>query len=311
MPRAIWSGSIAFGLVNVPVKLYSAIEEKDLRFHFLHRKDDARIGYEKVCKKEGKPVPDNEIVKAYETSKGKYVYLEDDDFEAAEGKRHRTIEITDFVAYDEIDPIYFERTYFLGPAEGAEKVYALLVKAMDASGLAAVATYVMRGKQQLGCLRIREDVITLEKMHFADEVRPIDEIKVKNVKVAKQELAMATELIERFTGRFDIGKYRDEYRAALLRMVKAKARGKEIHVDREPEEAEPLDLLEALRASVAAHTGRGSGKNGTKNGRKSAEGDRNDLEALPKAELVKLAKRDGMTGYSTMNKRQLVRALDR
>ena len=131
MPRAIWSGSLLFGLVNVPVQMFSAIDEKDLRFHLLHRKDDSRIGYEKFCKKEGKPVPDDEIGTAYEVSKGKYVYLEDEDFEAAEPKGYRTFDLSDFVPLDEIDPIYLDRTYYLAPAEGGEKVYAVLARAMD------------------------------------------------------------------------------------------------------------------------------------------------------------------------------------
>src|SRR5918995_6059734 len=161
MPRAIWSGSISFGLVNVPVRMYSAIQEQDLHFHLLHVKDDSRIGYEKICKKEERPVPDDEIVKAYEVEDGEYVYVTDEDFEAAEGESLRTIDICDFVPYDEIDPIYFERTYFLGPADGADKVYRLLLKAMEDSGLAAIAKYVMRDKQNLGCLRVRDGVITL------------------------------------------------------------------------------------------------------------------------------------------------------
>jgi DNA end-binding protein Ku len=138
--RAIWTGSISFGLVNVPVRMYSAIDERDVRFHLLHEKDDSRIGYDKVCKKEGKPVPDDEIVKGYEVSEGKYVYLTDEDLEAAAGESYRSIDIQDFVDADEVDPIYFERTSYLGPAEGAEKPYALLVRAMEESGLVGIVT---------------------------------------------------------------------------------------------------------------------------------------------------------------------------
>ena len=208
MPRAIWTGAISFGLVNVPVRMYGGIAEHKLQFHYLHEKDDARIGYEKVCKKEEKPVPDSEIVKAFEYRKGEYVYMTDEDFEAAgaEAEGFKTIDIRDFVPYDEIDPIYFERTYYLGPAEGGEKVYRLFLRAMEDSGLAAIAKYVMRDKQNLGCLRVREGVITLEKMYFADEIRPIDEIKPKAAKVAKQELEMARQLIESLSGSFAPGK---------------------------------------------------------------------------------------------------------
>src|ERR671915_1279295 len=151
MPRAIWSGAISFGLVNVPVRMYSAIDEQDVHFHLLHAKDGSRIGYEKVCKKEGKPVPDEEIVKAFEYEKGEYVRMTDEDFEAAEvDTGHKTIDIRDFVPYDEIDPIYFERTYYLGPQDGGERVYALLARAMERSGLAAVASYVFHDREHLG-----------------------------------------------------------------------------------------------------------------------------------------------------------------
>src|SRR5919201_4014091 len=164
MPRSLWSGSIVFGLVNAPVRLYSAIDEHKLHFHYLHRKDDSPIGYEKYCKQEDKPVPDKEIGKAFEVSKGEYVYLEDEDFAAARVDGYKTMEISDFVPYEEIDPIYFEKTFYLGPQEGAEKVYSLLVQAMENSGLAALGTYVMRDREHLGCLRVRDGALTLEKM---------------------------------------------------------------------------------------------------------------------------------------------------
>ena len=180
--------------------------------------------------------------------------MEDEDFEAAEGDRYRTIEISDFVPYEEIDPIYFERTYYVGPDDRAEKVYVLLRKAMEASGLAAVATYVMRSKQQLGCLRVRDGVIILEKMYFADEVRPTEDIEVTGVSVGKRELKMAAELIERFTGRFDIAKYRDEYREALLGVIKAKNAGEDVHVDRRDREPQTEDLLEAPTGEYPAST---------------------------------------------------------
>ncbi len=261
MPRAIWSGSISFGLVNAPVKMFSAIDEHNLELHLVHEKDGSRIGYEKICKKEGKEVSDDEIVKAYELRDGELVYLTDEDFKVAEEEAYRTIEIVEFVPHDEIDPIAFQRTYYLGPAPGAEKVYALLVKAMDASGLSAVAQYVFRNRQQLGCLRVRDGVLTLENMYFADEIRPSKGIAPKGAKVSKSELEMAEALIDRFTSsRFDHGKYEDEYRKRLLKVVKKKQKGEEIQAA-PAEEREPApDLMEALRASVeAAQKGRRSG----------------------------------------------------
>jgi DNA end-binding protein Ku len=249
-PRAIWSGAISFGLVNVPVRMYSAIEEKDLHFHLLHRADDSRIGYEKICKKEGKPVPDDEIAKAYEISKGEYVYVEEEDFAAAAIQGYKTIDITDFVPYEEIDPIYFEKTTYLGPQNGGEKVYSLLVKAMEDSELAAIASYVMREKQQLGCLRVRKGVLTLERMYFADEIRPIDEIKPQRARVSSEELEMAATLIERFSGHFKPERYKDTYRQSLLKVIRAKQKGKEVHVETPAKPEEAPDLLTALRASL-------------------------------------------------------------
>jgi DNA end-binding protein Ku len=307
VPRSIWSGSISFGLVNVPVKMYSALDEQDLHFHLLHVKDDSRIGYEKVCKKEDKPVPDDEIVKAYEFGKGEYVYVTDDDLRAAEGKAHKTIEIEDFVPYEEIDPIYFEKTYYLGPAEGAEKVYALMAKAMDESGLAAIGKYVMRDKQHLGCLRIRERAIVLEKMFFADEIRPVDEIKPKNASVGKHELEMASELIDRFAGSFKPEKYEDTYRKDLLKVIRAKRKGKEIHIEpRRQEDEEPVDILAALRASL--ETARGSRRSKRRTSSRRSDGD-GDLGAMTKAELENRAKKAGLSGYSKLSKDELMEAL--
>jgi DNA end-binding protein Ku len=275
MPRAIWSGTISFGLVSAPVKMYSAIAEHSLELHLVHEKDGSRIGYEKVCKKEGKEVPDDEIVKAYELN-GKLVYLTDDDFAAAEEDAYRTIEILEFVPHEEIDPIVFARTYFLGPDQGSEKVYALLVKAMGESGLAGIASYVFRNRQQLGCLRVREGVLTLENLYFADEIRPSKGIAPKGVKVGKDELDMATALIDRFTkSRFDHGKYEDEYRKQLLSVVRKKARGKEVTPAPREEPEEPPDLMEALRESVAAaKKARGARRQARRNGGAKRKGRR-------------------------------------
>jgi DNA end-binding protein Ku len=264
MPRAIWSGSIAFGLVNAPVKMYAAIDEHNLELHLVHEKDGSPIGYEKVCKKEGKAVPADEIVKAYEVSDGDLVYLTDEDFKAAEEDSYRTIEILAFVPRDEIDPIAFKRTYYLGPADGAEKVYALLVKAMENSELSAVARYVFHDRQQLGTLRIREGVITLENMYFADEIRPTKGIAPsRKPRVDKQELDMAETLIERFTSSFRHDQYDDEYRKRLLKIVKRKQKGEEIHAEAPVEEREePTDILDALRASVEAARSSSASSNG-------------------------------------------------
>jgi DNA end-binding protein Ku len=255
MPRAIWSGSISFGLVNIPVRMFSAVAEHKLHFNLVHRTDDGPIGYEKVCKLEDKPVPDDEIVKAFEVAKGKLVQLEDEDFEAAQVKGSRTFDISDFVAVEEIDPIYFERSYYLAPRDGSEKVYTLFVRAMEDAGLVAVGTFVMRDREYLGCLRIRDGVITLERMHFADEIRPANELRPPRARINKQELEMAASLIDRFKGSFDPSKYKDTYTDRLLELIKRKQRGDEVHVAAEPEPEETPDLMEALRASIEARSG--------------------------------------------------------
>ncbi len=255
MPRPIWSGTISFGLVTVPVRMFGAISEHKLRFRLLHREDEGPIGYEKVCKLDGRPVPEDEIVKAYELKKGEFVYVEDEDFEAAQAEGGHAFEITDFVAVEEIDPIYFEHSYFLAPQDGGEKVYTLLVRAMEDADLAAIGTFVMRDREHLGCLRIRDGLITLERMYFADEIRPADELRPKRARVTKEELEMAASLIERFQGSFDPSKYSDTYTDRLVDVIRRKQRGEEVHeaIEAEPEQAP--DLMDALRASLDAHKG--------------------------------------------------------
>ena len=307
MPRSLWTGSITFGLVNVPVRIYSAIEEHKLHFHFLHTKDDSPIGYQKVCKKEDKPVPDDEIVKAFEYSKGEYVVMEDEDFEAAQAAGYKTIDISDFVPYEQVDPIFFAKTYYVGPQEGAEKVYSLLVQAMEDSELAAVTKFVMRDKQHLGLLRIRQGVITLEQLYFADEIRSIKEIKASKRKVGRSEIQMAQELIESFTGEWKPGQYKDTYRNELMKVIRAKRKGKEIHRAPEVEEQEPPDLMEALRQSLeAAQSGRRPKRRARHNGGSSSS---DGLKDLSKSELEERAKKADIRGRSSMSKDELADAL--
>ncbi len=253
MPRAIWSGTISFGLVSVPVRMFAAVSEHKLHFNLLHRKDESPIGYEKVCKLEDKAVPDSEIVKAYEIAKGEFVYVEDEDFEAARAEGGHAFDIEQFVPIEQIDPIYFEHSYYLAPQDGGEKVYALLVKAMDEAGLAAVGTFVMRDREYLGCLRIRDRVIALERMYFADEIRPPDDLRPSGARVNKQELEMAASLIDRFRGEFDPSHYKDTYTDRLLDVIRRKRKGEEVHAAPEVEPDEAPDLMEALRASLEAH----------------------------------------------------------
>jgi DNA end-binding protein Ku len=299
MPRAIWTGSISFGLVNVPVRLYSAISEHKLHFHLVHEPDRSPIGYQKVCKLEDKPVPDDEVVKAFAFEPGEYVLMEDEDFEAARAEGYRTIEITDFVPYEQVDPIYFARTYYLGPENGGEKVYSLLLRALEHSALAGIAKFVMRDRQYLGALRVRAGVITLEQLYFADEIRPVDEIKPAKTKVSKEELAMAEQLIENFADDFKPEKYKDTYRDALCKIIRAKRAGKEVRAIAPDEEEAPPDLLEALRASIEAAGG----------ARSRRDGARRDLSSLSKAELDERARKAKVPGRSKMSKDELIEAL--
>jgi DNA end-binding protein Ku len=251
MPRPLWSGSISFGLVHVPVRMYSAVREHKLHFHFVHEKDSSPIGYQKVCKAEGKPVPDDEVVKAFEYTKGKYVFMDDEDFEQAQVEGYKAIDVTDFVPAEEIDPIYFAKTYFLGPGDGAEKVYSLLVQALEDTDLVAIAKFVMRERQHLGALRVRDGVLTLEQLYFADEIQPVDEIKPSKQRIGKEELAMARQLVESGTTAWKPERYKDTYQAELKAAIEAKRKGKEVHRAAEiDEDEEPIDLMEALRASV-------------------------------------------------------------
>jgi DNA end-binding protein Ku len=298
-PRAIWTGTISFGLVNVPVRLYSAIRDHTLHFHYVHANDDSRIGYEKICKAEGKPVPDDEIVRAIEYEKGEYVYMTDEDFDAAKVGGFRTIDIRDFVPYEQVDPILFRHTYFVGPQEGSERVYALLRRAMEDSGLAAIAKFNMRDRQNLGCIRVREGLLTLEQMYFADEVRSVEEVRPEDDEVDKRELEMAAQLIDSFTGDFDATKYRDSYRDTLCEIIEAKRKGKEVHLAPAEEPEEPTDLMAALRASIQAAQGRRATP-------AAADG---DLDELSKGELYERAKAADIPGRSQMSREELLDAL--
>jgi DNA end-binding protein Ku len=290
--------------------MYAAIDEQDLSFHFVHESDGSRIGYQKVCKAEDRPVDDDEIVKAYELEDGSLVYMSEQDFEAAESEGFRAIEVVDFVPYEQIDPIYFERTFYLGPQDGAEKVYELFVEALQHAGLAAVARYVFHDRQQLGCLRVRDGVITLEKMYFADEVRPLDGIRPeRRPRVDERELDMALSLVDRFATDFDITRYEDEYRARLLKIIEQKRKGKQVRAPRPEEPEATVDLVAALRESLErVKRGRGS-RSSTGSRRRAAASD--DLTRRTLEELRQIARERGIRGHSRMKKAELAEAVRR
>ncbi len=250
-PRAIWTGSISFGLVNAPVRMYTATSEKTLRFNQLHQADGGRIGYQKVCKVDNQVVSNDEIVRAFDVGGGEFVEVTDEDFASAAEAANRVITIHDFVPSEQIDPIYFEKTYYLGPQEGAgETIYALLAQAMEQSGLSAVATYVHGDREHLGCLRIRDGVITLERMYFSDEIRSADGLAPAADKVDKKQLAMANDLIKAYTGEFDPTQYKDTYREKLLAVIEAKRSGKTVKAAESEKTTAPPDLMAALSASL-------------------------------------------------------------
>jgi DNA end-binding protein Ku len=261
--RAIWSGSISFGLLNVPVKLYSAVSKQTVRFRELREDDGARIRHKRVAEADGKEVPYEKIVKGYEYAPDQYVVLKRDELAELEPKRTRAIEIQDFVDLDDIDPIYFEQPYYLGPDKGAAKAYALLVQAMKESRKVAVARFVLRNKEHLAAIRPMDDVLTLATMRFHDEVSSPQDLDgevfedEKPKKPDKRELEMAKQLIDSLTTDFKADKYRDEYREELLSLLERKAAGKEV-VSAPTEEPKPTkapDLMAALEESLAAVRG--------------------------------------------------------
>jgi DNA end-binding protein Ku len=251
VPRSIWTGTISFGLVSVPVRMFTATESKELRFHFLDKKDLQPVGYDKVRKDTGEHVDADEIVRGFEVDKGRFVELTDEDLDRLDIELTRTIDICDFVDLEEIDPIYFRKAYYLAPQDGAEKPYRLLARALDETGKVGIAKVVIRNKQHLACLRPFEGTLVLETMYYADEVRQPDDVGVDGkVDVRKPEVEMAKSLVENLSDKFDPRKYDDTYRKELLDLLRAKAKGKKLPEPQEDEGGEVVDLMAALRESV-------------------------------------------------------------
>jgi DNA end-binding protein Ku len=256
MPRSIWRGAISFGLVNVPVKLYSAVSKKTVRFNQLHQKDQQRIQMKRWCPVEEQEVPYEEIVKGYEISPDQYVVITSEELEGLDPKKTRTIDIEDFVDLEEIDPLYYEHPYYLVPDTGASKAYKLLLTALHESKKVAIARVVIRSKEYLTAIRPADGVLTMETMLFADELVPpdqLDELPEEDVKATQREVEMAKQLIDSLSTEFDPTKYRDEYRERVLELIERKAGGEEIAIQAAPEEpAKVPDLMAALEASLAA-----------------------------------------------------------
>jgi len=267
MPRAIWSGTISFGLLNVPVKLYSAVARRGISLREIRESDGARIKHRRVAEGTDEEVPYGEIVKAFEVTADRFVPLNKDELAAMAPEKTRAIEVQDFVDLDQIDPIYFDSPYYLGPADGAAKAYSLLAKAMQESGKVAIARFVFRNKEHLAALRPGDGVLTLTTMRFADEVVAPAELEdvlpQGEQKVAKKEVEMAEQLIESLTTEFDPSAYHDEYREQLLSLIERKAEGKDVlsaPATEEPKATAAPDLMSALEESIAAVKERGKGK---------------------------------------------------
>jgi DNA end-binding protein Ku len=257
MPRAIWSGAISFGLVNVPVKLYSATSPKTVRFHQLSAKTGARIRQKRVDPSTGDEVAYDDIVKGYEISPERYVMIAPEELDALDPKATKTIDIEDFVDLSDIDPIYYDHSYYLAPSAGGAKAYRLLLDAMRESGKVGIGRVVIRSKQQLCALRPTGDVLTLSTMLFGDEVLPPDRLdeldSIGDAEASPRELKMAEQLIDSLSSHFEPDRFHDEYRERVLDLIERKAAGEQIEIQPQAEEpAAAPDLMAALEASLAA-----------------------------------------------------------
>jgi DNA end-binding protein Ku len=303
MARAIWSGSISFGLLNVPVRMYSAVARRNIALREIRESDSSRIKHRRVAEGTDEEVPYDEIIKAYELTPGQYVPLTKDEMQALAPEKTRAIDVQDFVDLEEIDPVYFDSPYYLGPADGAEKAYGLLAKAMKASGKVAIARFVLRNKEHLAAIRSDGNVLTMTTMRFADEVVPVDELEIlpdKASKPAKREQEMAEQLIDSLSTDFKPDQYHDEYREQLLALIEQKAEGKEIVAsDAEaPKATKAPDLMAALEESIAAVAGKAGAKGKSKSKPKARK-----APAKSKAKKASKSSSNGSSKKSPAKKR--------
>lgn len=259
--HSLWSGSISFGLINIPVTLYSATKDRPLDFDMLRRDDLCPISFVRVCRTTGEEVPYNEIVKGYEYREGDYVVLDKEDFKRAAPEKSNTIDIEEFVNEKEIDSLYFEKPYYLEPGKGADKAYVLLREALQATGKVAVATFVFRTKEDLVVLKAHEDILVLNQIRFQDQIRSYRELNIpKKVAIARKEIEMAVKLIEQLEGTFKPSQFEDTYTEELQKVIAAKAKGKKFKpLPKEHRQTQdPTDLIEQLRASLEGVKGKGA-----------------------------------------------------
>ena len=251
MPRSIWNGVISFGMVSIPVKLYTGTQDKDISFHMLHKTDDTRIKMLRWCPEDERPVDMDEIVRGYEYARDQYVVLTEEDFEKLPLPSKHTIELTQFVDAQEIDPVFYEKSYWLEPDEVGVKPFALLMRALREKNLTAIAKIAIRNKERLCALRAKDGTLVLETLFYPDEIR-IEKQEAPDIEVSQRELEMAFTLIELLHEPFDPERYHDEYRRALMEVIQAKLDGQEIAEAPAPVPANVTDLMSALKASVEA-----------------------------------------------------------
>lgn len=266
MARAMWKGSIAFGLVNIPIELYSAVRDHRPKFRLLHARDESPIRYERVCQTDGKPVGWEDLVKGYEYDKGRFVVLTKDDFKTAAIEKTKTVDILDFVDPSEIDERYFETPYYLQPGKGADRAYALLREAIRESGRIGIAKIILRDAQHLAAVEVIDQAIVLTMMRFADELADLDEFtfpKAEGVRPA--ELKMARQLIDSLAAEWNPGKYTDEYKENLMKVIQGKVKGRapKLQERETPQSADVIDLMSRLRASLEGKAA-ASGRSGRK-----------------------------------------------
>jgi DNA end-binding protein Ku len=268
MARALWRGTLGFGLVSIPVELVTAVRDLGPHFHFLRKSDKSRIGFQKVSKKDGKVVSADELVKGYEYDKGRYVVLTKDDFDSAAVERNSRIELLDFVEATEVDDRYFNKPYYLLPSRGGESSYALLRDALRAAGRVGIAKLVLRAKPHLAAVEVIKDALVLSTMRFREELVPVSEYAFPKVKARDAEMRMARQLVDAFAAEWDPDKYTDEYRANLMALIEARRKRQKPELERqEPEaSAEVVDLMERLRASLERGKGGAKAKSRTKAG---------------------------------------------
>src|SRR5437870_7012469 len=251
-PRAIWSGTISFGMVSIPVRLYTATESHDVQFHLLHKRDGIRLQNVRWCPKDEKSVPWDEVVRGFEYAKGNYVPITDEELDHLPVKTVHTVDISDFVKLEEVDPIYYDKAYYPAPEETGAKAFVLLRQALEQTGRAAVAKVAIRAKESLCLVRPYQDVLSMETMFHANEIRSTKDIAVDGVAVSPKEIEMAVSLIENLSDSFDPERYHDEYQAALKKLIEAKVAGAPLPAPPPERGEKSVDWREALRATVAA-----------------------------------------------------------